>query len=86
MNCQTVAEAVKVGNEYLQVQNGRNLSPAVRKIDEEGEKEDTIQVNKVADGPLQSILQALQQLGKELAEIKRPPPPPPEWGELMFTS
>lgn len=67
----TLEDAVRAGNEFLQVQTFP-MKSAIRQV--EGEEEEEGQARQVAD-PMQALLKAVAQLAAEVSSLKATPHP-----------
>ena len=68
---QSLAEAVKAGNEYLQIKPNSSPGVTVRQIDEEEGHPETAQVAQAKPTEMETLMQALRQLTSEVASLKQ---------------
>ena len=66
---QDLDEAVEAGTEYLQIQPSYNSGSIMRQVDEETTPTQ-VQANQTKPSELELLMQALQRLTTELAELK----------------
>ena len=67
---QSLSEAVKAGNEYLQIKPNFNPGVTVRQIEEERTPE-AVQVAQSKPTEMEVLLQALRQLTSEVASLRQ---------------
>ena len=69
----TIEEAVRAGNEFLQIRTPSAIG--VRAVLEEDEEEESaVKTQQTKADPMEAILAALTQLTKEVEQLKRAPP------------
>ena len=73
VNAATLEEAVRAGNEFLQIKTGTAAGPSIRQV--AGEESDDVseesnQVNQVTPSTMDVLLQAVKQLTQEVASLK----------------
>ena len=70
INADTLEEAVRAGNEFLQIKVTVPGSSVRQVSGEEGEPEETNQVAQVVSNPWNALLQAMQKLTEEVNNLK----------------
>ena len=73
INADNLEEAVRAGNEFLQIKTGTAAGPSIRQV--AGEESDDVseesdQVNQVTPSAMDVLLQAVKQLTQEVASLK----------------
>ena len=68
---QSLSEALKAGNEYLQIKPNSNPGVTIRQIDEEKGNPKAVQVAQSKPTEMEVLLQALRQLTSKIASLKQ---------------
>ena len=68
---QSLAEAVKVRNKYLQIKPNSSPGVTIRQVEEEEGHPETVQVTQSKPTEMETLLQALRQLTSEVASLKQ---------------
>ena len=68
---QSLAEAVKAGNEYLQIKPNSSPGVTIRQVEEEEGHPETVQVAQSKPTEMETLFQALRQLTSEVASLQQ---------------
>ena len=68
---QSLAEAVRVRNKYLQIKPNSSPGVTIRQVEEEEGHPETVQVTQSKPTEMETLLQALRQLTSEVASLKQ---------------